>query len=99
MTDSKVMSNEDFYRDVATVAMAAYNEEGVNQADKVVSQMIAARFEDSFEREFAATQIAKHIAKDFEATMDAQDQITEQEELPLESDVEVAADAEQLWLL
>ena len=95
MTDN-IMTNEEFYRDTATVAMAAYNESGVDTADKTISKMIAARFEDSFEREFAATQIAKHIADDFQATVDASeiemsDEIEVQEELPLE---EVVADAE-----
>tara|TARA_R110000824_G_scaffold208044_1_gene393620 strand:+ start:1974 stop:2279 length:306 start_codon:yes stop_codon:yes gene_type:complete len=88
MTDSNVMSNEDFYRDTATIAMAAYNESGTDAADKIVSNMIAGRFEDSYEREWAATQVAKIIAADFEVMMDEMDNITEQEELPLADEVE-----------
>lgn len=95
MTDN-IMTNEEFYRDTATVAMAAYNESGITTADKTVSDLVAARFEDSAEREFAATEIAKHIAKDFEDMVDANmaKEITEQEELPLEEAPTTEADAD-----
>lgn len=91
---TEVMSNNDFYRDVATAAMAAYNESGTEAADKLISELIASRYEDSFEREYSATQIAKIIAGDFEKAMDEAKEITEQEELPLEETQEAADVAE-----
>ena len=83
MTEANVMTNEEFYRDTATVLMAAYNEDP-STADEKGLALVNARFEDSAERKFAIDQIAAIVAKEFQDAVDAQ-------EAP--SEVEEAADA------
>lgn len=96
------ITNEEFYVDAANQMIEAYKASasqaseaavGPVKAEKEVIQAIAARFETDEEREFATKEVTTLVTKAFEQIVqdadDAEDQITEQEELPLE---EVATD-------
>lgn len=102
------ITNEEFYVDAANKMIEAYKSSAALaqdaavvpvKAEKEVIQDIAARFETEEEREFATKEVTTLVTKAFEQFVvdDAadEDQITEQEELPLEAPtVDGGADAE-----
>lgn len=90
---NEVMSNEDFYRDTATVLMAAYNEDP-STADEKGLALVNARFEDSAERKHAIDKISRIVADEFKEAVDAAQEVVDMEpteQLPLDLD---ASDAE-----
>lgn len=105
MTD---ITNEEFYVEAANKMIEAYKSSaamaqdaaiGPVEAERKVIGDIAERFETEEEREFATKEVTTLVTKAFEQIVqeadEADDQITEQEELPLEAPtVDGGADAE-----